>query len=228
MIESVGTQLCIDDKPIRNNDDLISVYRNRLEKFGFTSEALLYEEIGQHKAKLYQFADLINDFVISSDSLLDIGCGFGSLTPLLQPCNYFGIDPVPEFITEARRNHKQNCFECLRLDQCDETFDWCILLGVVNSIYEPQALLESSWNKCRKGLIVDFIDMRKYNGNLNRFYIKKCVDFFLNQDSSAIEIYPTNQIWAIIVAKKGYRESKSLERRWKINLRFRNKGGVKC
>src|SRR5689334_19916127 len=102
MVDSARSPLRLDGREVRTNTELIDIYQRRISNLGFTGETMFYASEAQHQRKLAHFASLLHGLVQPQDSLLDIGCGYGSIVQALPPCRYIGIDLVPEFIVEAQ------------------------------------------------------------------------------------------------------------------------------
>lgn len=79
-------------------------YQSKFSKYGFSPKSLLWKSKGAAHQRFRQFWSEI-DF--SNRSVLDVGCGFGELGKFLLKrypgVDYTGIDIVPEFIDEAKR-----------------------------------------------------------------------------------------------------------------------------
>jgi SAM-dependent methyltransferase len=183
---------------------LVNTYRARIRSLGYSGRTLFYKDEDQYKRKLNQFAELLRRNLEPSDTVLDIGCGYGSLLPLLPDCTYKGIDIVPEFISFARKQYPVATFELSDVEVDRGRYDWCVLLGVVSGVPEPRKFIEVAWQSCLKGLLVDFIDVRKFqdDGFLNRFDIPHCLNSFLDLSPGSVEVYPTPDVWTIFLVRK--------------------------
>lgn len=196
----VNTSLIIDDERIEAPSDLARIYNRRVSRFGFGGRALLYSDDKLHAAKLTQYATLVHKLWKVHVSVLDVGCGYGSLVPFLPPCSYYGIDIVPEFVNEAKRRFPHLRFDHRNIQDCVEQYDWVLLLGITGSVPDPENLVKQAWKLARMGLIVDFIDAARYQGYLNRFDIGACVKLFLEQGAGLVETHRTSGFnWVIQV-----------------------------
>jgi SAM-dependent methyltransferase len=205
MTRPLNPKLYLDQREITDSLNLVDVYRTRIESFGYTGRMMFYKNEAQHQRKLRQFADLLRRVLEPSDTLLDVGCGYGSLFTLLPECHYRGIDVVPEFISLARTKYPHVEFEVKDIEHDRGTYDWCVLLGVVNSVPDPRKIIETVWQNCAKGLIVDFVDVCKLKGNegfLNRFKIGDSLTDFLALAPRSVEVYPTPDVWTIFLVRK--------------------------
>lgn len=205
MTRLASNKLCLDGKEISNEEQLVEVYHERIKRFGMSGETMFYKDEAQHQAKVAQFATILHTLITPNDTLLDIGCGYGSLVSLLPPCQYSGIDMVPEFIEYARKRYDLLNFKTMKLEDCKEKFDWCVLLGVVNTIADPEKVVELSWDRCNKGILVDFIDQQKmmeHKNKLNQFDIGGCLRRLLYLGARTVHVYQTDNVWTIFVATR--------------------------
>ena len=204
MAKPLNRKLYLAGKEVSNNAQMIELYRERSARFGMSGKSMFYQNESQHQIKVVQFAALLYGLVHPDDTLLDIGCGYGSLVPLLPSCHYTGIDIVPEFISSARERYDLVEFKVLALEESQGVYDWCVLLGVVNSVVDPNKLLELAWRKCRRGVLVDFIDDKKManKNELNRFDMGECLTGLLHLGARTVEVHPTDTVWTIFVARK--------------------------
>src|SRR5579884_3271392 len=161
MTLSVNKNLQLEGEYVEESDQLVMLYQKRIKEFGLSGKTMFYMDEVQHQMKIAQFATLLHERVNYHDTVLDIGCGYGSLSPLLPNCKYVGIDLVPEFIAYARQRYSLLDFKVLGLEAYESDYDWGILLGVVNSVPHPDRLIELAWSKCKRGLLVDFVDKNK-------------------------------------------------------------------
>lgn len=205
-------KLFLEGKEISTDEQLIATYQTRIASYGMSGKAMFYIDEAQHQVKVAQFAIILHELISPNDKVLDVGCGYGSLVPLLPPCQYTGIDLVPEFISYAKDRYKLVEFKTLSIDECKGSYDWCVLLGVVNGISSPEHIVESAWEKCTKGVIVDFIDKNKLpdsQKDLNRFDMGSCLTKMLKMGASSVDIHTTENVWTIFVARKDGRFIKS-------------------
>jgi 2-polyprenyl-3-methyl-5-hydroxy-6-metoxy-1,4-benzoquinol methylase len=141
---------------IRSQSELVELYRERLDSGGFTSESLFYKTRQQHELKLRSYAQLISGLP-AGESLLDVGCGYGELLRFARPRGqYVGIDMVEQFVQEARHRYPYQSFMAGNiLDYCGLQSDWVLLVGVLSSVPEPEALLSRCALLARKGIMLD-------------------------------------------------------------------------
>lgn len=205
MTRPLNPKLYLDQQEITGSTSLVNVYRTRIQSLGYTGRMMFYKDEAQYQRKLGQFAELLCKVLGPGDTLLDVGCGYGSLLPLLPECHYKGIDVVPEFISLARTRYPLAEFEVKDIENDRGTYDWCVLLGVVNSVSDPRKVIETVWQRCLKGLVVDFVDVCKFKGTegfLNRFKMGDCLNDFLDLAPRSVEVYPTSDVWTIFLVRK--------------------------
>jgi SAM-dependent methyltransferase len=205
MTKPSNKSLHLEGECIEVSDQLVALYQKRAKEFGISGKTMFYMDEAQHQTKVAQFVTLLHNRISYNDTVLDIGCGYGSLSPLLPNCHYLGIDLVPEFIAYARQRYNLLDFEVLDLEAYESDYDWGILLGVVNSVPRPDRLVELAWSKCKKGLFVDFVDRSKLPDDyydLNRFDIGNCLTKLLELGARKVEVYPTSNVWTIFVFTK--------------------------
>jgi SAM-dependent methyltransferase len=199
------TAVCLDGMWVRTDAELVEMYQRRVAAHGFSGRTMFYRDERQHQSKVEQYLKLLRSTVGPGESLLDIGCGYGSLAPHLPDLRYVGIDIVPEMVAHARRVHPQREFRVQNVADCTDTFDWCVLLGVVNAVPDPWRVLRLSWQRCARGLLVDFIDQEKLNppvANLNRFDLGECRSILTQLGAHSIEMHTTANVWTVFLARK--------------------------
>jgi SAM-dependent methyltransferase len=81
----------------------IQIYRKSFWKHGASPRALGWKN---EEAAEVRFENLLWDLDLSGKTVLDFGCGFGDIIPLLEKkfsnFEYLGVDVVPEFVEAAR------------------------------------------------------------------------------------------------------------------------------
>jgi SAM-dependent methyltransferase len=124
---------------MKTSSEIKNQYQKRFAKYGVSPKSLYWKGRGAAHQRFRQFWAEI-DF--NNKSVLDVGCGFGEFGKFLvkryKNVSYTGIDIVPEFINEAKKNLPD-----LNFDVCDyltnptsQKYDVVIASGILNSNVE--------------------------------------------------------------------------------------------
>jgi ubiquinone/menaquinone biosynthesis C-methylase UbiE len=109
------------------------------------------EDFSRTRARLWPALNLFKDYIRDNDKVLDIGCGNGRLTKLIEGKNvdYLGIDYSESLIGIAKEIFPEFKFEAgdlLNLKQDDNQYDAVLLIAVLHHIpsdkFRNQALKE--------------------------------------------------------------------------------------
>ena len=80
----------------------------------------------------------------TSDRILDVGCGPGSMVPYLPRSEYVGFDANPDYIQQAQRRFPEAHFTCDRVNEYSlpqsEYFDIVIALGILHHLDDQEAV----------------------------------------------------------------------------------------
>ncbi len=120
-------------------------------KWDDSSEARLFYRDRPHQAASFSAAlDHAGD--LEGKSVLDVGCGYGDLIPLLPgTVRYRGIDTDEQVIEEARRLHPDHEFEVTdRVRKADVVFS----IGTLQCCPDPRLSLLSWISAARERLVV--------------------------------------------------------------------------
>jgi hypothetical protein len=167
-----------------NNRDthLKSFYRERIAEKGLGYDAM-WGDNREWKSSV-RYEPLKSLPIGSGDSLVDIGCGIGSLSWYLQEylspdIQYVGIEAVAEFAEEARRQTGKTVLELDAFSHPEllPEADWYVCFGAMNKDWCIDALpgdfaeekifslVETLFTKARKGvalsLVTDIVDYKK-------------------------------------------------------------------
>jgi len=162
-----------------NKDKIINSYQNQYKKFGIDSRSLFFPGRKQN----VRFNVIKEIGIVPSDTILDIGCGFGDLLIFLKESinytgKYTGIDITPEFIEACKRLHPGEDFRELDILQnvISEKWDYVVLTGTLNieigesHIDFVKNMITKMFYMSKKGISVDFISI--YGDNRNEYIFR--------------------------------------------------------
>lgn len=111
-------------------------YQDKYRKFGFDPRALSWKSRG---AAHQRFRQMWTEIDFNSQSVLDVGCGFGEMAKFLgkryEGVSYTGVDIVSEFISKAKKQFPNYNFETRDYfkNPLEKKFDVVLASGVLNS-----------------------------------------------------------------------------------------------
>ena len=105
------------------------------------------EDFSSKRGKMWQELEFLKDYVSSGDKILDLGCGNGRLSELLQEKNteYFGVDNSEELIKIAKKRYPYGNFkiaDALGLPFPINLFDKVISIAVLHHIPSEELRLQ--------------------------------------------------------------------------------------
>jgi SAM-dependent methyltransferase len=144
-------------------------FMDRLDKYGTTPQGLDWNSIESQHIRYEQLIRVIDEE--ESFSILDYGCGFGSLLDFSKPKDYdftyVGFDIVEEMIEKGKQLHKEesNCFFTSNKSELKPA-DYVVESGIFNmrqndrfedwTDYVVGTLTEMN-NLAKKGMAVNFL-----------------------------------------------------------------------
>ena len=147
-------------------------HRKRIETSGFGSvECLGYMD---KDSQLLRFKPIIDSIDPSIQSVLDVGCGYGDIVPLLLDENahikYLGVDNMPAFIERAMEENAVSNNVYFSLGDFSKTsfpqFDLVVACGVFNYKTEDSGYLEMTirrlYNTADKCFVFNMLDEDKF------------------------------------------------------------------
>lgn len=161
----------------RFRDGTASLYEEAFAKHGATPAALLSPP-ELHALRLKRAAAMVGALVPPGSTLLDLGCGYGALRPLVKPSvTYVGMDSNESMLAAARGRYPETLFVHAEFPpppgEC-EGWDYVVALGVAchlepgreNLRWFASQLQRVAW----RGMFVEFQSVeRGYVGKLSSF-----------------------------------------------------------
>jgi SAM-dependent methyltransferase len=150
-----------------DKDKILARYAKRIEEMGHGAAAL-----GEPKHRQAYFFDILSqvDGLGASDSVVDVGCGYGDFFDFLRSKgwhgNYLGIDINPDLIEEGRRLYPDAELGVIDIQATplDRVWDWCFCCQALTSatdaipfIQHFESMLRTMWGMCRKGLVFNVL-----------------------------------------------------------------------
>jgi len=149
---------------------ILEYYKQTLKDHGATPKGV---DWNGEKSQFLRFERLLRSIELTDGaSILDFGCGYGSLTNLLKAQNlelhYFGYDMLPEMLNDIKFNPSKLNEIYFSEPEKLATYDWIVASGVFNVkrnstiedwedyIVETIRYLESIANK---GLALNFLSL---------------------------------------------------------------------
>jgi SAM-dependent methyltransferase len=139
----------------------------RIQALGHGSAAL-----GEPKGRQAFYFDTLTkaDGFGRSDSVIDVGCGYGDLYGFLRAGQfdgeYLGIDINPQLIEEGRKRYPKADLEVrdIQAEPPGRIADWCICCQALTSATDAvpflvhfESMLRIMWGACRKGLVFNVL-----------------------------------------------------------------------
>ena len=144
-------------------EENIKIFSEAFQKYGDDVRSCLWGT-----KQTFRWNEIINVSELDGASVLEIGCGIGSLYEYciqdrgMKDLTYKGVDLVPEMIDLAKQKFPEAEFEvCNILEQkLEKTYDYVILCGVFNvatKTEEMEKILSEAFQYCKKGMAFNFI-----------------------------------------------------------------------
>ena len=137
---------------------------------------ILNEVYKNHSGKTWRKEfDIIIDMVESNSTVLDLGCGDGSLGEELmkrKKCKVFGIDISEVAVKHARRKGIDARVGNLEepLDFEDNSFEYVILCDVLEHLFDPLFTLKEAFRVSKKYVIVAFPNFAYFKSSLELLF----------------------------------------------------------
>lgn len=119
----------------RERSSLIKLYADRVAEMGYDVRSLGWKSQDEQILRFQILADI---GILPTDSICDVGCGFGDLLPYLTGrfgrVGYLGVDICDDLLKVARQRHADTRF--LLADVLDDAYseraDWYLLSGALS------------------------------------------------------------------------------------------------
>lgn len=182
---------------------IVERHRDALLRHGHSPEALYWSS---EKIQQLRFRILLEIGVQDGDRVLDVGCGFGDLYPVLcravANIHYTGIDLSPDLIATGKTLYPQAEFhtgDLFDLDPAPGSYDLVLLSGALNEALGDngryaRAIIKRMYETCRRGVALNLLNAenswiasRKDLQSFSPQQIKAqcqsfCADLILRQD----------------------------------------------
>lgn len=194
-------------------------FMDRLDKYGTTPQGLDWNSIESQHIRYEQLSKVIIEK--ESFSILDYGCGFGSLFDFLKSkghdFSYVGFDIVEEMIEKGKQLHKRDpkCFFTSKKSEL-ESADYVVESGIFNMKQDDRyddwteyviATLVEMNNFAIKGMAVNFLTKYSDPGFMRSdlYYADPCFlfDYCKNNFSKNVALLHDYQLYdfTILVRK---------------------------
>lgn len=132
--------------------------------------------------------ELVSNYIIDNDSILDYGCGVGDFLKHLEDenihiSNYLGVDINEQFIQIAKDTYPQKNFKSITdVEQISGTYDKVVAIGVFTWFITKKEFIDtinSLWDRCNKEVILTLLhgqtcySEEDYNQNQEEYYWKQ-------------------------------------------------------
>ena len=122
-------------------------YRDCFSEHGPTSKGVDWgDKDWAADVRQYKMLEVVQQQRTTSISMLDVGCGYGSLADIISKENlnieYTGIDIVSEMINYAKKRHSTSQFlygDIFNLNECK--YDYVVCNGVITQKLDSSTLL---------------------------------------------------------------------------------------
>ena len=189
--------LVVEGIRVETLQEVVEFYTQQMSRFGPSGRALAYPEEELYAAKLEQYRRILSRLIQPTDSVLDVGCGYGSLLSVIGECDYTGVDLVSSFLDEARWRHPGHRFITTDVMRLSGQYDWVVGLGITGTVPEPAHLVAKMWELAAQGMVTDFIDQTRYSEDLNCFDIRQCLNMLHQWGATEIKLHSwAAYIWA--------------------------------
>lgn len=161
------------------------LYVEAIAAHGMTAKALLSPH-ELHELRIERAAELLSAVAIQGDTVLDVGCGYGSLIPKVPAgVKYIGMDPNKTLLDEASKNYPTHFFIHSGIPLANDVpppiSDYVVSLGVACHLKPGWESLAWYARKlqlmARKGIIIE-VQGDSYSGSFTKFSMVEVTQAF--------------------------------------------------
>jgi SAM-dependent methyltransferase len=128
--------------------DVTRYYTQKLEEHGTTPRGVDWNSAQSQLLRFDQLLRIVEPTAGADFSLLDYGCGFGAMCPVVRSrhpsCRYAGFDVAPRMVEEARVLYSERDVVFVDALPADAKYDYVVASGIFNVKLEQ---LESDWKQ---------------------------------------------------------------------------------
>jgi SAM-dependent methyltransferase len=166
-------------------DAVRAYYGDKVRQHGATAAGVDWRDAASQHLRFDRLLTLLER---PGDSVLDVGCGWGALLPVLRARGfsgaYHGVDASADMIARARQEHRDADarFTCTPLAALDETHaaDWVLASGIFN------VKLDASRDAWESGVLRSLDSMHAL---ARRGYAFNCLTAYSDTDRMADRLY---------------------------------------
>lgn len=153
------SQPSVTSPPWNSVDEMVHAYQSRLLAGLEVHELFYYRDAMQYNRKLATYGSVLRSLGKSVGSLLDVGCGTGSLLRFYTPVDsYLGVDVTPELITIARRMFPSYDFLTIDIHDAEiPMYNTVALMGVLGTSPRPMDVLQRTSRLALTHLVFDYL-----------------------------------------------------------------------
>ncbi|MCF2859372.1 class I SAM-dependent methyltransferase [Pseudoalteromonas sp. SMS1] len=168
-------------------EELKNYYQSLFRLHGESAAAV------QHVSKDAQYVrfEIFCEFIDTSDSIIDLGCGLGDMLVYLRnhdhTGNYLGCDFVPEFIKNAQtkfENDESATFQVMDIikDEIPKEYDYIVMSGIFNNVLNCNEsflrnTIEAAFKAANKGVIFNALSTFVEYQESSLFYVNPLETF---------------------------------------------------
>ena len=145
--------------PWNSVEEMVHAYQRRLSTGLAVHELFYYRDAIQYNRKLSAYGSILRSLGKSVGSLLDVGCGTGSLLRFYTPAdNYLGVDVTSELVMIARKMYPSHDFIAIDVHDAElPVYNTVTLVGAMGTSPRPMDLLRRTSCLALTHLVFDYL-----------------------------------------------------------------------